>query len=540
MRRLIERAALILLLLVQVATAEAAADRWLVIPGLTPVEIDRLAGQFELRGTYGDLTLALGDQATADELLRRYPQTLRALEYRPDERVFVVHLEPGEQLNPNARARLLLRRKGMAILGLPSDPSLSIASVLSEHRTGRFHEGIAQVANRRQRPQQSAPMAAEPFDHDPRIQSWVDSVSAANLEADVTSLSTNTRTRQSDTMGGLHAQQWLVDRFEALGLAPSTHSFDDGADNVIVEFPGALEPERVVIIGAHYDSVAFSGTPAPGADDNASGTAALLEIARILVSEEAAFRYTLRLIAFASEEFGLVGSSAYSQRMVDEGVDIVAMLNTDMNSHRRRGDAFDLDMVTSNATAWLTDELIKIANLYVPDLPTVKGPLFAGISDHASFFNDGFPAAFYFEDIDKFSRFIHTFLDTVGRSANDFELSRAIVQAVLAGAAVFAEPTRISLSGSCPGELTVEVTDMTPNASVFIFWSPTEDSYELSGGSCRGTRLGLVGQRLLGVAATDSGGSAELTRHFPAARCGLFLQAMDRSTCAPTHVVHVP
>jgi len=90
---------------------------------------------------------------------------------------------------------------------------------------------------------------------DPLIQSWVDQVSRTNLESDVTFLSTEFSTRASNTGEGVEAQNWIFDRFTSIGLSPTLHSFGGGADNVIAEITGVVDPGRVVIIGAHYDSI---------------------------------------------------------------------------------------------------------------------------------------------------------------------------------------------------------------------------------------------------------------------------------------------
>ncbi|MBE0697328.1 MAG: M20/M25/M40 family metallo-hydrolase, partial [Anaerolineaceae bacterium] len=83
--------------------------------------------------------------------------------------------------------------------------------------------------------------------------------------------------------------------------------------NLILTIPGTQNPAEVVILSAHYDSRSgnlLSATdPAPGADDNGSGSAALLEAARILHGQT--FPRTIRLIWFTGEEQGLYGSSAY-------------------------------------------------------------------------------------------------------------------------------------------------------------------------------------------------------------------------------------
>ncbi|HZH13424.1 MAG TPA: M28 family peptidase [Archangium sp.] len=98
----------------------------------------------------------------------------------------------------------------------------------------------------------------------------------------------------------------LQERFQELGLSvrrneSATTPFP--TSNVIAELPGVTRPQEVVLVGAHYD--AFYD----GADDNSSGVAALLEIARVLSQYK--FDRTVRFVGFDMEEFGLVGSSRY-------------------------------------------------------------------------------------------------------------------------------------------------------------------------------------------------------------------------------------
>lgn len=520
---------------------------WLgsTVPGETLVE--SLAERLDVRGTYGGLTLVVGGDEALAELRRVDPRAFRLGLFRPEERLFVVALAPdtGARELP-AGARLLHRDDLRAVVALPWAAGAWARELAGWAPPGLFHGGLAAVPGRRLRPGAPVPdrWSALP-EYDPTIQGWVDAVSATLLEADVTSLSTLFATRRSDTQGGRDAQQWLVSRFAGLGLATSLHDFDGNADNVVAEIPGALEPEKVVIVGAHYDSTSYGGT-APGADDNASGTAALLEIARILGEQGASFRYTLRFIAFASEEFGLFGSDAYSALMRSQGVEVVAMLNTDMNAYRVAGDALDLDMVTDNATGWLTDLVQEIAHLYVPGLPTREGRLFAGTSDHQPFFQDGFPAVFFFEDTGDYSPYIHSPDDIVGRSANDFALSRGIVQAVLASAAVLAipqgpvPPPVLSVAGTCPGTVSVTVTGATPGGALLVLRSATEGTYYVPSGPCAGLRLGLGEPAVAAVVTADGSGSFTLDRQVPAGACGLSLQVIDRDRCQPTGVAALP
>lgn len=95
--------------------------------------------------------------------------------------------------------------------------------------------------------------------------------------------------------------------------------------NLAVEIPGNVRPEEIMLVGAHYDSVAGS----PGANDNASGVAALLELAGQIADTQPAL--TLRLVAFVNEEpplfkSGSMGSLVYARAARDRGENIIAML----------------------------------------------------------------------------------------------------------------------------------------------------------------------------------------------------------------------
>jgi Zn-dependent M28 family amino/carboxypeptidase len=369
------------------------------------------------------------------------------------ERLFAVTLLPGESLRPVPGLRLLDLSPGQALIGLPQDAALDLHELVIGRTREPFHDGVIVVPERRMSPDRgsrhrAAPTTRAPAVPDPRVTAIVGAVVQANLDADVSYYSTTFKTRRSDQPEADTAEADLLARFQALGLAASTHDFDGNSNNVIAELAGALEPQKVVLVGAHYDSINQAGATAkaPGADDNGSGTAAVLELARVFAASGQQFRYTVRFCLFASEEFGLVGSDHYSADLVAAGVEVVAMLNTDMNAYRDPADALDLDMVTNDTTGWLTDDLVLLSQLYVPSLPVVKGQLFGGTSDHKSFYYDGFPAAFYFEDIDHYSPYIHGVNDTHGTSANDFQLAALITQSVAAGLATYAEPIDLTLT----------------------------------------------------------------------------------------------
>ncbi|TNE92400.1 MAG: Zn-dependent exopeptidase M28 [Deltaproteobacteria bacterium] len=119
------------------------------------------------------------------------------------------------------------------------------------------------------------------------------------------------------------AEDWLFAAFSAIdGLTvtrePFAHSGPEPVANIVAELPGADPALAPMVVMAHYDSTASldegwqaTTDPAPGADDDASGIAAILEIARVLASWEPGFARTVRFVGFSAEEVGLVGSTAH-------------------------------------------------------------------------------------------------------------------------------------------------------------------------------------------------------------------------------------
>lgn len=166
--------------------------------------------------------------------------------------------------------------------------------------------------------------------------------------------------------------------------------------NVLGVLPGKGKlASEVVVVGAHYDHLGYggSGSLAPwtreihnGADDNASGTVALLETARQCAAWEGKDRRTMLFIAFGAEEQGLVGSEYYVRHPLFATENTVAMLNYDMVGRLRK----DRLTVYGHNTAeefekWIDEAAAKHA-ITVNKVPGGYGP-----SDHASFYGRGIP-----------------------------------------------------------------------------------------------------------------------------------------------------
>lgn len=122
----------------------------------------------------------------------------------------------------------------------------------------------------------------------------------ANLQRHVSTLAGETGPRNTIQFNALvKASQYIEDSLKAMGYTVSSQEYSvDGRNvrNLIAEIHGAARASEIVVVGAHYDTVMDS----PGADDNASGVAGLLEIARILKTSQPA--RTLRFVAFVNEE----------------------------------------------------------------------------------------------------------------------------------------------------------------------------------------------------------------------------------------------
>lgn len=125
------------------------------------------------------------------------------------------------------------------------------------------------------------------------------------------------------------AADYIAAQWEAMGLVPSQHVYGARWRNVSVDFYGRERRDEFIVVGAHYDSVNMT----PGADDNASGVAGLLELGRLL--QGVPLQRSVRLIAFGTEEwpyFGRddMGSRVAARQSRDRGENVVGMFSLEM------------------------------------------------------------------------------------------------------------------------------------------------------------------------------------------------------------------
>lgn len=219
-------------------------------------------------------------------------------------------------------------------------------------------------------------------------------------------------------VGALEGERWrspqatrdyLAATLGGLGYEVET----DLAQNVVARRIGGADPGSALVLGAHYDTVAFT----PGADDNASGVAALLELARVFAS--ASLGATLELVFFADEEIGLLGSRAYASAAAADERDLLGAISLDMIGFTSAalfpGPILLSGCLETSNESWVPHDFVfgvstsgsmlagfaNAARSFVPELPVVTAHVLDGTgfclpdlrrSDHASFWDAGYEA----------------------------------------------------------------------------------------------------------------------------------------------------
>lgn len=252
---------------------------------------------------------------------------------------------------------------------------------------------------------------------DPAIQTVVDQVDGPRWFADVTTLQEWDRyTSRSEI---LTARDWLAAELGALpGMDVTTPSFPVGAStgyNVIGVLTGTTRPDDLYVVGGHYDATSLScgsSNPAHGAEDNATGAAGVLELARVLSANPP--EATVVFIAFGGEEQGLYGSEDYVADLTAAGQigDVQAAVIMDMIGYSQ--DA-TLDVLLETESLAVTQQsLMAQAAADYTDL-VVHTSLNAWGSDHVPFLDADRPAVLTIDDDWDLYPYYHCTTDTIDK-----------------------------------------------------------------------------------------------------------------------------
>jgi len=245
--------------------------------------------------------------------------------------------------------------------------------------------------------------------------------------------------------------------------------------NIVATIPGIGDTIPVFIAGGHCDALVsydkylpISYTQAPGAYDNGIGTTAVLEMARVLAFNRP--KQTIRLIAFAGEELGRLGSIHYAQQARDQGMDISCMINCDGLGHFENGQR--LLIARYPGSEGYADLLGYATQQYTAVIPAyINGPVPYWRSDETSFLNQGYHAVFSWDQLftNDPSHTIHDSLYFI-----DFGYAQQVVRANLSALAIMA---------NYPNIMKANVLDCGDGHHLIVSWTPLAES-------------GIIGYRL--------------------------------------------
>ena len=337
----------------------------------------------------------------------------------------------------------------------------------------------------------AAPAAAQPDSVDPRVSRLVDQVSDEKMARTLASLAAfvtrNTLSSTDQPAAGIGAaRQWILDEmakssprlqvsFDAYEIPPQGRiTRDVDIRNVMAILPG--KSPRRVYVSAHYDSLALArrvagaaaqgqraaagapaapppanlDTPAPGVNDDGSGTAAVMELARVFAESGLEFDATIVFIALAGEEQGLVGARLHAQKAAADGIRIDAVLNNDMIGNAAGGNgALDGESVRvfsegpeDSPSRQVARYVARVAPRYVPSHRIVliaRHDRFGRGGDHTAFNQHGFAGVRITEANEHYGR-QHTPDDTLDGVSRPYLLKNARVNAAVLAALALAPP----------------------------------------------------------------------------------------------------
>jgi leucyl aminopeptidase len=271
-----------------------------------------------------------------------------------------------------------------------------------------------------------APFKAPTVLKDESLLQVIEEVSESNLRAYVQWLSSFPNRDNKSSNPNRHVTE-MITRLEAM-LSSASIPFEvseiahssTAQKSIRVRLIGRERPNEIIVLGGHLDSINQSwgggGDQAPGADDNASGSANLIEALRILMTKEQPKR-TIEFFWYAGEESGLLGSAEIAKQYKNQNKDVIAVLQLDMTLFPGSGEGV-IGSMTDFTSAWLRDYL-KALNATYLKATIIDDKCGYGCSDHASWNRQGYPAIMPFESSFKGSnKNIHTAKDVISPALN--------------------------------------------------------------------------------------------------------------------------
>ncbi|MBR0077789.1 MAG: M20/M25/M40 family metallo-hydrolase [Bacteroidales bacterium] len=326
--------------------------------------------------------------------------------------------------------------------------------------------------------------------------------------------------------GNREVAEYLVQRLENYGINAVIDSFYNESSNWIAgdyaqwfyNVKGVLASENpkddsTVIVGAHLDAISYDSNyglleQAPGADDNASGVAVMMELARICHENGLRFKRDIHFMAYDGEELGLLGSYDDAWRRVESGDHVAVMLNNDMVSYQPDDD-WKLTLHWYDNSLDIVSRAAEICSQYTniaPVMPTEDENVNSRYSDSYAYYYFGFRTVFAIENT--FSTSYHTYHDV--SDSNNYDFLADVARYNMAMLVAYTE-----------FDNTVGVEEHTVATAARLYPNPVTDKaclqYQLSDNSP------------VGISVTDLLGRTMLQQNLSAQTAGVHLMELDLS-----------
>ncbi|TQV88732.1 M20/M25/M40 family metallo-hydrolase [Aliikangiella coralliicola] len=382
--------------------------------------------------------------------------------------------EVGAQLAPSLQ-NVPLDQRPVLIYQLEENQLGNLSTLMHDrhHRCGGYivHNSYQEAVNSLKGPSKMLAFDPPPIQHQTTVNNLLPNIQASQIRSTIVSLSEFTN-RFYNTSTGEQSADWLADHWRQMAnsrswatVEPYNHS-GWRQDSVILKVTGSQFPDEIIVIGGHLDSTAGSGTRegtrAPGADDDASGIASLTNVAKVLLENGHQPQRTIHFMGYAAEEVGLRGSQEIAGDYKRQGKNVVAVLQLDMTNYH--GSTNDIYFMTDYVDASFNSYMQRLLDTYQPQVTYGTDRCGYGCSDHASWYNQGFPTSMPFEaSFNGRNRSIHTPNDTLARSDSDASNSVPFAKLALSFAVEMGNPSggsqntppSANISNSC-NELTCQ------------------------------------------------------------------------------------
>jgi leucyl aminopeptidase len=359
--------------------------------------------------------------------------------------------QSGAKLAPALDGQSLLQNP-VLIYQIETEELAELSTLMHENhnRCGGYivHDSYQEAVDALKGPAELLAFNAPPIQQQTRVNALLPKILANNIRGNIASLS-NFTNRFYNTRTGADAANWLTQQWQSLAatkswvtVEPYNHS-GWGQNSVILKIKGSEFPDEILVMGGHLDSTAGSstreGTRAPGADDDASGIASLMQVAQVLLSDGKQPQRSIHIMGYAAEEVGLRGSKEIAAAYKGRGENIVAALQLDMTNYHGSND--NIVFMTDYVNASFNSYLKSLLNNYQPQVSYGDSRCGYACSDHASWYNQGYPTSMPFEaNFGSSNPKIHTLNDTLANSDPQAENSVPFARLALSFAIEMANP----------------------------------------------------------------------------------------------------